>query len=113
MIAFVIFEKNIVFGRVLLYEAALKHKRFKFAVCKNIIESVNIFNHPAHFERVVVLRAEILAYSVFEGFRLSYIYYFACFIFHNIYAGRERQAHCLFSQFAELFVHTRCLLSKI
>lgn len=72
---------------MLLYKAAFKHEGFKLAVGENDIEIIDVFDHLAHFYRMIMLGAEILADSVFECLRLADIYYLRAAVFHQIDAG--------------------------
>lgn len=66
---------------MLFYQAAFKHERFKLAVGEDDIEIVDILDHFAYLEAVVMLRAEILADAVFERLCLADIYYLRAAVF--------------------------------
>lgn len=66
---------------MLFYQAALEHERFKLAVGEDDIEIVDILDHFAYLETVVMFRAEILADSVLECLRLADIYYLRAAVF--------------------------------
>lgn len=55
---------------MLLYKAAFEHEGFKLAVGENDIEIIDVFDHLAHFYRMIMLGAEILADSVLSAFAL-------------------------------------------
>ena len=97
---------------MLLYKAAFEHEGFKLAVGENDIEIIYIFDHFAHFYRMIMLGAEILADSVFECLRLADIYYLRAAVFHQIDAGGQRKLHRLFAKLLDFRVHSlTCLLT--
>ena len=99
---------------MLLYKAAFEHEGFKLAVGENDIEIIDVFDHFAHFYRMIMLGAEILADAVLERFRLAYIYYLRTAVFHQIDAGGQRKLHRLFAKLLDFRVHSlTCLLIHI
>ena len=104
-VALVVLEQNVVLRRMLFDKTALENQCLKFAVGDDIFKIVNIVNHSAHLFGVIVLRAEVLADTVFESLCLADIYNFSAFIVHNINAGQKRQSHCFFAQFLHFRIH--------
>ena len=92
-VTLVILEKDVVFGRMLFYKRAFKHERLKLGIAQDIIEIIDVFDHPAYLDGVIILRAEILADSVFESLCLADIDYLSLFVFHYIYARGQRKRH--------------------
>ena len=91
---------------MLFYQAALEHERFKLAVGEDDIEIVDILDHFAYLEAVVMLRAEILADAVFERLCLADIYYLRAAVFHQIYARSQRELHGLFAKLFDFRIHS-------
>ena len=90
---------------MLFYQTAFKNQRLKFTVGEYNVKVINIFNHLANLYPVVVLRAEILADTVFERLCLADIYDFTAAVLHQIYPGSKRELHGLFPQDLKLVVH--------
>ncbi len=77
IISLIILEQNVIFWAVVLYEAAFQNKGLKLTVAEDIIKIRNISTILITLILMIILRAEILADSVFECLRLADIYYFS------------------------------------
>ena len=106
MIALIVLQKDIIFGLVLLDEAAFKHKRLKFAIRQDIVKIRDVFHHPTHLDRMVLLRAEILTDAVFQGLCLANIDDRPLFVLHDINARRKGETHRLFTQGPQMLVQS-------
>ena len=83
---------------MLFYQTAFENKSLKLAVGNNVFKAVNIINHSAHLFGVVVLRAEVLAYTVAQRLSLADIYNFSVCRVHNIHPRQKWEGHSFFSQ---------------
>ncbi len=89
----VVLEQDVVFGGVLLNQAALEHQRLELAVGQDVLEPLHVGDHLAHLRVVVLLGAEVLADPVLKRLRLADVDDLPRFVVHQVDAGMQRQAH--------------------
>ena len=70
MVALIVFEEDVVFGGILLNQAAFEHQGLKLAVGDNGVKIVYLADHAADLGVVVFIRSKILAYPVLSAFAL-------------------------------------------
>ena len=87
----VIFQHRIVFRTVLFDKVALQHERLQFGIRHNILKAGDMRDHPLNLRPFVAARLEILADTVFQRNRLSYVDNCIVRVVHQIDAGFPRQ----------------------
>ena len=87
----VIFQHRIVFRTVLFDKVALQHERLQFGIRHNILKTGDMRDHPLNLRPFVAARLEILADTVFQRNRLSYVDNCIVRVVHQIDAGFPRQ----------------------
>ena len=97
-VSFVVLEENIIFWRVLLDQAAFKHKRLELAVRYDGVKIVYMADHFVHLGMVLFHRAEIAADPVFQRLGLADINNLAAFVLHDVDARQKRKPARLFGQ---------------
>ena len=113
MISAFVFKQYIIFWVILLYKRAFEYKRFVFAVTEDIVKVIYVFYHFLDLFLMVLVRTEVLAYSIFQRFCLADIYYLAGLVLHEINARLKRQRHGFFTQYFYFFIHMQILCKNI
>ena len=87
----VIFQHRIVFRTVLFDKVTLQHERLQFGIRHNILKAGDMRDQPLNLRPFVAARLEILADTVFQRNRLSYVDNCIVRVVHQIDAGFPRQ----------------------
>ena len=90
-IGFVVLQKGVVPGLMLLYEIVLKHQSFKFRIHHYVFEAFHQTHHLLDLYGFFIGFLEILLYPVLKHLGLSHIDYFILGAMHQVHARKRRQ----------------------
>ena len=91
-VAFVVLEKDIVPGHVLLNEGVFQYQSLELAAYDDGVEVIHLPHHGVGFQVVAPAGLEILAHPVFQLFGLAYINDLPVPAVHQVHSGSQGQA---------------------
>ena len=95
-ISLVIFQQDVVFWHMALYQGTFQNERFEFAGRDDHIEMVDLTDHEPRFRCMGSGVLKILRYPILQFFCFADIYDLICFIPHDINTGGIRKAQRFF-----------------